>query len=574
MKQKTASPVATVAKALSALRSFIDGQDQWGVRELAVALNMPPSTVHRLLTRFRMEGFVSYDKAHQKYHVGFEFTRLAAAVMQRHALRSVALPIMHELTERTGEGVWLALFDQEKHRIAYVAETASTHASRYSAPLGRSMPLPRSACGVSILASMTPRARMSALKSVGQRASSTADLTSAKINGFSAMRAAEVDSAMTIAAAICNATGAPIGSLAIVVPLFRLGTGQEAILGTMVKDAARRLSSQMGAKLLGGASIGSWKDGAEIISGLLGEHNPALAITPALGGGERNLEEIEEGSGAYALTVASSLADACEGRGQFKQPLRGLRTVMHLSELHFLTVVRADLKVRAFPDLANLRVSPGEQGFSGAQTFQDALLSSVKTRTTRRKSAPTVLYLDYPEGKRQLDAHSVDAVAWMTTFSNPSLRELAASGATRLITPDAATIDGMLVRNPGYRRGTIPCTVFPDWLQADVVTIAVPTVLVCRANRSEKEVQEVARIIFEQRAAMTQLSSAYARLTPEFVLDGLTAPIHPGAQRYFRSIGVTPRYAAPNRATGGRKSRRGNYGAALMPAAIITSKHS
>ena len=87
-KKAAASPVATVAKALSTLRSFIDGQDQWGVRELAVALNMPPSTVHRLLARFRLEGFVGYDKAHQKYSVGFEFTRLAAAVMQRHGLRA------------------------------------------------------------------------------------------------------------------------------------------------------------------------------------------------------------------------------------------------------------------------------------------------------------------------------------------------------------------------------------------------------------------------------------------------------------------------------------------------------
>ncbi len=140
-------------------------------------------------------------------------------------------------------------------------------------------------------------------------------------------------------------------------PLFRLGAGQEAILGAMVKDAAQRLSSQMGAKLLGGASVGSWKDGAGIISGLLQESNPSLAIAPALGGGGQNLEEIEEGSGAYALTVASSLVDAREGRGPFRRRLERLRAVMHLSELHFLIVVRADLKVQEFGELTRLRVS-------------------------------------------------------------------------------------------------------------------------------------------------------------------------------------------------------------------------
>jgi TRAP transporter TAXI family solute receptor len=231
---------------------------------------------------------------------------------------------------------------------------------------------------------------------------------------------------------------------------------------------------------------------------------------------------------------------------------------MHLSELHFLIVVRADLKVQGIGDLARYRVSPGEQGFSGAQAFEDTLLSSATGSTSRRKPPHTVLYLDYPEGKRQLDTHSVDAVAWMTTFSNPSLRELAASGSTRLIAPDEATIDKMLLRNPGYRRGTVPRTAFPGWLQADLVTIAVPTVLVCRADRSEQEVQEVARTIYEQRVVMTQLSSAYARLTPDFVLEGLTVPIHPGAERYFKSVGVTPRYAASGKSPAAAAKARSN----------------
>jgi DNA-binding IclR family transcriptional regulator len=100
-KSAAAEPVASVAKALTTLRSFVDGQDEWGVRELGTALGLPPSTVHRLLARLRMEGFVGYDKNHQKYKVGFEFARLSAAVMQRHGLRQAALPLMRELTDRT-----------------------------------------------------------------------------------------------------------------------------------------------------------------------------------------------------------------------------------------------------------------------------------------------------------------------------------------------------------------------------------------------------------------------------------------------------------------------------------------
>jgi TRAP transporter TAXI family solute receptor len=559
-KKPKAPPVATIAKGLSALRSFVDGQDKWGVRELAVALNMPPSTVHRLLARFLLEGFVSYDQAHQKYGVGFEFTRLAAAVMQRHDLTSAALPVMRDLTEKTGEGVWLALFDDKRQRVAYIAETRSTHALRYSAPIGRSMHPSESACGVAIMASLAEARNSGRAGTPRKRAAKPDDLAFAKAQGFAVMRAAEVDSAMMIAAAVRDAAGTPVGSLAIIVPLVRFGVGQEAILGSMVKQAAQRLSAQMGSKLLGGATVGSWKEGAEIISDLIRQNNPALSMTPALGGGVRNLEDIQAGLGAYAMTHASSVMDARLGRHQFKRPLEDLRTVMHLTELHLVIAVRSDMKVKRLADLAGLRISPGEQSYSGAQAFED-LLNSFAAAEGRRLALPTVFYLDYPEAKRQLDEHEIDAIIWMTTFSNPSLRELGASSSVRLITPDEATIRGMIARNPGYRAGKIPRNAFAKPLKADLATVSVPTALVCRADRSEQEVYEVSRTIYEQRAVMAQLSSAYSRLAPDFVLDGATAPIHPGAERFFRSIGVLPRYAEASKSgaravTGSRKRTR------------------
>jgi TRAP-type uncharacterized transport system substrate-binding protein len=104
--------------------------------------------------------------------------------------------------------------------------------------------------------------------------------------------------------------------------------------------------------------------------------------------------------------------------------------------------------------------------------------------------------------------------------------------------------------NPGYRRGLLPQTAFPNWLGADVVTLAVPTALVCRADRPEQEVYEFTRTIYEQREKLAQLSVIYNRLDADFVLDGLTAPLHPGAERFFKELGIYPRYAS--------KAHRGN----------------
>ncbi len=543
--------MATVAKALAALRAFVDGQDEWGVRELGAALDMPPSTVHRLLARLRIEGFVGVEKAHQKYNVGFEFARLAAAVMQRHGLRQAALPLMRELTERTGESVWLALYDDEQHRIAYIAESESPHASRYLAPLGRVKSVLDGACGVAVLARLAPAERRKALKATARARVpvEVADaIAAAEASGFAAMRAGEVGAATMIAAAVCDANGAPLGSFGVVVPLHRLRAGQERLLGELVREAAERLSRRLGAKLLGGASVGSWQDAVGAISALLREHHPAIAITPATGRGGRNLDDIEQGLAAYGLTAASTLFDAYEGRAHFDEPHPRLRTVMHLSQLHLLVVARAELNVGGLAELARLRVSPGEQGFSAEQALQDAYAASglAPGSGPRRRGAATI-YLDYPEGKRQFEAGKVDALVWMTSLSNPAVRDLERSTPSRLIAPDRATIAKLVRANPGYRRGTIPRDACPNWLGADLHTLAVPTVLVCRADLPDKEVHDFARTVYEQRATLAQLSPVYEGLGADVVLDGLTAPLHPGAARYFEAMGIEPRHAGRRR---------------------------
>jgi TRAP transporter TAXI family solute receptor len=159
--------------------------------------------------------------------------------------------------------------------------------------------------------------------------------------------------------------------------------------------------------------------------------------------------------------------------------------------------------------------------------------------------------LDYPEGKRQFEAGSVDALTWMSGFSNPLLRELEMSTASQLRPLEKPMIDAMLARNPSYRRGLLPQAAFPRWLEADVVTLAVPTALVCRADRPEQEVYEFTRTIYEKRDKLAQLSSIYDQLDADFVLDGLTAPLHPGAERFFREAGIKPSYAGVT----SRKSR-------------------
>lgn len=541
------SPVASVAKALATLKAFVDGQEQWGVRELAASLGEPPSTMHRVLASLRADGFVRYDRARQKYSAGPEFLRLSAAVLHRDGLRQAALPLLRQLADYGGESCRLAIFDPEAWRIAFIAEQEATPGSRHGSAVGSRETLAESAFGIAVLAGLRGEERTAALASLPDAVVGRLHglIEVAERAGFALLRSTETATA-TVAAAVRDSSGHPIGSVGMAVPLTRLGVGRDAILGEQVRTAASRLSQRLGAKILGGSSVGSWRDAVTLISELLSRDAPGLMVTPASGGGGQNLEDLDRGLGTYALTTASSLYDAREGRAPFQRRHESLRAVMNLADLELFIITREGA-AKDIPDaLTRLRVSPGERGFSAAQLFDQILGLLPEGSRRRRRGEP--LHFDYPEGRRQFLAGNVDVLFWLSNPSNVLVQELAATAGTALGFLDAATLDRLMQDNPGYRTGRVAEVRYPRWLTEDRTTLVVPTVLACRADTPDDEVHAVARSLYHHRAELLQtVSPAYGRVDAQFALSGLTAPLHGGAARFFQEIGVPVTASNSNR---------------------------
>jgi IclR family acetate operon transcriptional repressor len=548
------SPVASVAKALATLKAFVDGQEQWGVRELAASLGEPPSTMHRVLASLRADGFVRYDRTRQKYSAGPEFLRLSAAVLHRDGLRQAALPLLRQLADYSGESCRLAIFDPEAACVAFVAEQEATPGGRHGSAIGMRETLAGSAFGIAVLAGLRNEERMTALGSLADAdaARLRGMVEEAERRGFALLPSADAGTA-TVAAAIRDSSGQPIGSIGVAVPLSRLGIGRDAILGEQVRNAASRLSQRLGAKILGGSSVGSWRDAVTLISELLSRDAPGLMVTPASGGGGQNLEDLDRGLGTYALTTASSLYDAREGRAPFQRRHEGLRAVMNLADLQLFIVTRKGAAKDIAEALTRLRVSPGEQGFSAAQLF-DQILGLLPEGGRRQRRGET-LHFDYPEGRRQFLAGNVDVLFWLSNPSNVLVQELAATPGTAPGFLDAATLDRLMQDNPGYRTGRVAHERYPGWLVEDRTTLVVPTVLACRADTPDDEVHAVARSLYHHRAELMQIvPPAYGRVEAQFAVDGLTAPLHSGAARFFQEIGAP--VAASNSNRGERGSPR------------------
>lgn len=100
-------------------------------------------------------------------------------------------------------------------------------------------------------------------------------------------------------------------------------------------------------------------------------------------------------------------------------------------------------------------------------------------------------------------------------------------------------------RYPLWNRYVIPAGTYPNQPQ-DIQSIAHPTMLAVRADVPDEAVYQITRAIFENLATLHEIHKATREITLERTLIGLGAPLHPGALRYYREVGLQiPRELIP-----------------------------
>lgn len=140
----------TIRKALSILESFTVETPLLGVTEIATNLGYQKSTTHQILTTLRGEGYIIHDPKTRKYCLGYKFLELSKRISYRMDLRTLARPIMEELSTFLEEDIALNILVEGRRLCVELAESRSF--VRQFVPLGQPLPLHSSAAGKAMLA--------------------------------------------------------------------------------------------------------------------------------------------------------------------------------------------------------------------------------------------------------------------------------------------------------------------------------------------------------------------------------------------------------------------------------------
>ena len=252
------------------------------------------------------------------------------------------------------------------------------------------------------------------------------------------------------------------------------------------------------------------------------------------GGSIFNINTIRAGELQFGVAQSDWNYHAYNGSSKFKDKgaFKKLRSVFSVHAEPVTIIARKDANIKTILDLKGKRINIGNPGSGTRGTWEviEKVLGWKRTDlalAAGMKSAETAAALC--DGK-------IDAYFWLVGHPSALTQESIASCATNLVDGTSPAIDKFVASTPYFRPAKIPGGMYNN--KADIKTWGVGATFVSSADVPERVVYEVVKAVFENLGQFKKLHPAFRHLDPkEMIKDGLSAPLHAGAAKYYKEKG-------------------------------------
>jgi len=263
------------------------------------------------------------------------------------------------------------------------------------------------------------------------------------------------------------------------------------------------------------------------------------ATVESTGGSVFNVNAILSGDLEFGVVQSDRQYQAFngeEGSEWAGQPQPDLRAVFSIHPESVTLIASVESGVKTIMDLKGKRVNIGNPGSGQLGNSKDALEAVGINYETDLNAE----FVKAAEAPGLLQDGRIDAFFYTVGHPNGAIKE-ATAGATkvRFVPIEGPGIDELITKKPYYAKSVVPVDQYPTAVNdADVPTFGVKATFVTSAKVSDEVVYAITKEVFENFESFKKLHPAYAVLTKEGMLAGLSAPIHPGAMKYFKEAGL------------------------------------
>ena len=286
--------------------------------------------------------------------------------------------------------------------------------------------------------------------------------------------------------------------------------------------------------VLTGGTSGIYYPMGVALSQVYGKAIPdAKAAVQATKASAENLNLLQAGRGEVGFTLGDALSDAWKGDAEsgFATPLKKLRGMAGIYPNYIQIVASAESGIKTLADLKGRRISVGAPK-SGTELNARAVL---KAAGLSYKDFSKVEYLPFGESVELMKNRQLDVTLQSAGLGVASLRDLAVSMKIVIveIPPDVVAKVG----DPAYQPAVIPAGTYEGQTK-DAQSIAIQNFLVTHDGVSTETVYKMTKALWENLDALVAAHAAGKGIKKESALKGMPLPLHPGAEKYYREVGM------------------------------------
>ncbi len=256
---------------------------------------------------------------------------------------------------------------------------------------------------------------------------------------------------------------------------------------------------------------------------------------PSSGGSVANVNAIRGGEMNMGVVQSDIQYKAYEGVQSFEADgaFSDMRAMFALHGEPLTVVARKDAGISGVTDLKGKRVNIGNPG-SGQRDTMDVVMGALGWTVDDLALASE---LGAAEQAAALGDNNIDAMVYVVGHPNGSIQEATTTVDANLVSVSGPEIDQLISERPYYAKAIIPGGLYRG-NDSDTATFGVRATLVASTATDEETVYQTVKAVFENFDRFKKLHPAFANLDPkEMVTEGNSAPLHPGAEKYYREQG-------------------------------------
>jgi TRAP transporter TAXI family solute receptor len=256
---------------------------------------------------------------------------------------------------------------------------------------------------------------------------------------------------------------------------------------------------------------------------------------PASGGGVANVNGLRSGEYNFGIMQSDHQYKAMKGEAPFEAQgaMEDLRAVFSLQSEVFTVLARKDANIKGLDDLKGKRVNIGNPGSGQRDTLEEIMRIKGWDKSVFRLASE----LKPAEQASALSDNNIDAMTYFVGHPNGAIQEATTTVDAVLVPVTGPDIDKLLSEKSYYTKAEIPGGLYKG-SDAATQSIGGKAVLSVSSKTDADVVYQLVKSVFENLDRFRKLHPAFADLKEEDMIKvGLTAPLHEGAERYYKERG-------------------------------------